>query len=204
MEQYHRATQQRERTTVTTAYSEPSTERTPGRAWTIRILGHGSRTASVTCSTAACRMPARSENLTALRTFAAAHAAAHAKAATINPHAYCHCGSQRCGAHPDTKTSCAGGVVLILRHDPMVRRVWTVEEVCETCAPLIPNTTVLARAAQPNRTTSPSPRPANADGQVPAPARPSIAGGFSSASGEGDPAPAQRPRRTPQRPAQGR
>jgi hypothetical protein len=171
---------------VTTAYSESSTERTPGRAWTVRILGHGSRAASVTCSTEACRMPPRSEDFTALRTFAAAHA----KAATINPDAYCHCGSQRCGAHSATKTACAGRVVLILRHDPIVRRVWSLEEVCEMCAPLIPNATIVARAARPERTAA----------QVPTPARPGIAGGFSSAPGEGDAAPVRRPRRASQRP----
>ncbi|MGW6202101.1 hypothetical protein ACWF9B_00375 [Streptomyces sp. NPDC055089] len=145
-------------------------------------------------------MPARSEYVTALRTFAAAHAAAHAKVATLNPHAYCHCGSQRCGAHPKNKTSCGGGVVMILRHDPVVRRVWSVEEVCEMCAPLIPNATVVAREARPDRAIRPTNRPSTTGGQVPAPARPGIAGGFSSASGEGDPAPAQRSRRTPPRP----
>jgi hypothetical protein len=141
-----------EHAAVTTVHTEPSTERIPGRAWTVRIVGHGRNSASVTCSTAACRMPARSEDLTALRAFAARHAAAHAKAATVRPNAWCHCGSQHCGAHPDTKTHCAGAVVMILRHDPVMRRVWSVEEVCETCAPLIPNATVLARAERPRRT----------------------------------------------------
>ncbi|MFF2205102.1 hypothetical protein [Streptomyces sp. NPDC058145] len=145
-------------------------------------------------------MPPRSQNLTALRAFAAAHAAAHAKAATVNPTAYCHCGSQRCDAHPDTKTSCAGGMVMILRHDPIVRRVWSVEEVCEMCAPLIPNATLLTRAARPNRPTSPTSRPAPTGEQVPAPARPSIPGGFSSAPAADDPAPLRHSRRTPQRP----
>ncbi|MGW6753139.1 hypothetical protein [Streptomyces sp. NPDC055006] len=186
---------------MTTAYSESSTERIPGRAWIVRIIGHSGRVASVTCSTAACRMPLRSEDLTALCTFAAAHAVAHAKAATVNPHAYCHCGSQRCGTHPGTKTSCAGEVVMILRHDPIVRRVWSLEEVCAMCAPLIPNATVLARATRPNRTAKP---PTTPTGQVPAPARPSIAGGFSSAPAEGDPAPARRSSRAPQRPRRGR
>ncbi|MGW3930356.1 hypothetical protein ACWECC_19975 [Streptomyces microflavus] len=183
---------------MTTAYSsESSTERVPGRAWTVRITGHSGRVASVTCSTAACRMPPRSADLTALRTFAAAHAAAHAKVATINPHAYCHCGAQRCGAHPNGKTSCAGTVVMILRHDPIVRQVWSLEEVCEMCAPLIPNATVLARAARPDRATKPPTTPA---GQVPSPARPSIAGGFSAPPAEGDPAPVRSSRRAPQRP----
>ncbi|MGW6144406.1 hypothetical protein [Streptomyces sp. NPDC055140] len=185
---------------MTTAYSESSTERIPGRAWTVRLIGRGGRSAAVTCSTAACRMPPRSEDLTELRAFAAQHAAAHAKVATIRPNAWCHCGSQRCGAHPDAKAYCAGAVVMILRHDPVVRRVWSVEEVCETCAPLIPNATVLARAARPGRPT----RPVAKTEQVPAPARPSVAGGFSSAaipSPEGDdPASVPGSRRAPQRP----
>ncbi|MBD0420309.1 hypothetical protein H0H10_14345 [Streptomyces sp. TRM S81-3] len=186
---------------MTTVHSEPSTERIPGRAWTVRIVGHGRSSASVTCSTAACRMPPRSEDLAVLRAFAARHAAAHAKAATVRPNAWCHCRSQRCGAHPDVKTHCAGAVLMILRHDPVMRRVWSVEEVCETCAPLIPNATVLARAERPRRTPE---RPTT---QTPAPARPSIAGGFSSpaALGAGDPAPVRRSRRSrPRRPGQGR
>lgn len=198
---------------MTTAYSsESSTERIPGRAWTVRLIGHGGRMASVTCSTTACRMPARSENITALRTFAAQHAAAHAKAATIRANAWCHCGSQRCGAHPDAKAHCSGAVVMILRHDPLVRRVWSIEEVCETCAPLIPHATVLGRAARPGRPAAPPAVPAEATAQVPAPARPGIAGGFSSApapSADAGTAPARSPRRAPQRarrrqPGQGR
>ncbi|MFF9458665.1 hypothetical protein [Streptomyces flaveolus] len=177
---------------MTTVHTETSTERIPGRSWTVRIVGHGRSSASVTCSTAACRMPARSDDLAALRAFAARHAAAHAKAATVRPNAWCHCGSQRCGAHPDTKTHCAGAVLLILRHDPVMRRVWSVEEVCETCAPLIPNATVLARAERTRRTPE---RPA---AQNPAPVLPSVAGGFSSpaAPGAGDAAPARRSRRS--------
>ena len=182
---------------MATVYSESSTERIPGRAWTVRLHGHSDRSASVTCSTEACRMPPRSKDLTALRTFAAQHAAAHAKVATIRPNAQCHCGSQRCGAHPDAKAHCTGAaVVMILRHDPTVRRVWSVEEVCETCAPLIPNATVPTRAAQPTRTTE---RPAAKTAQVTAPARPSVVGGFSSAATPtaSDPAPVRNPRRTP-------
>jgi hypothetical protein len=178
---------------VTTVHTEPpSTERIPGRSWTVRIVGHGRTSASVTCSTPACRMPARSEDLAGLRAFAARHAAAHAKAATVHPNARCHCGSQHCGAHPDTKTHCAGAVLMILRHDPVMRRVWSVEEVCETCAPLIPNATVLARAERPRRT------PDHPTTQASAPARPVVAGGFSSpaAPGAGDPVPVRRSRRS--------
>ncbi|CAL9658944.1 hypothetical protein [Streptomyces sp. Tu 3180] len=182
---------------MTTAYSETPTERVPGRAWTVRITGHSDRSATVSCSTPACRMPPRSKDLASLRAFAARHAAAHAKAATLRPHAWCHCGSQRCAAHPETTTHCAGAVLLVLRHDPTVGRVWNVEEVCETCAPLLPHATVLARAAQPRRHTA---RPA---AQAPAD-RPGIPGGFSSptagpAEAESRTAPPRRSRRAPQR-----
>ncbi|MEU9413088.1 hypothetical protein AB0E08_46360 [Streptomyces sp. NPDC048281] len=190
---------------MTTAASEPSTERVPGRVWTVRLTGHADRTATVTCSTAACRMPPRSKEVAGLRAFAAAHAAAHARVATVHANAWCHCGSTQCAAHPDTTTHCAGGVALVLQHDPLVGRVWTLEEVCETCAPLIPNTRVLARA------TRPSPANQRPDGQgsaaqVPVPARPAVPGGFSSPTAE--PADGQvhgprRPRRTA-RPAQRR
>ncbi|PWI06702.1 hypothetical protein DIZ27_31810 [Streptomyces sp. NWU339] len=188
---------------MTTAYSEPSTERVPGRAWTVRITGHSDRSATVSCSTSACRMPPRSKDLAALRAFAARHAAAHARAATVRPHAWCHCGSQRCAAHPDATTHCAGAVLLILRHDPTVGRVWSVEEVCEACAPLLAHATVLARAAQPRRRAA-QPTAAQPPVQVPA-ARPGIPGGFSApatgpAEVESRTAPARRGRRAPQRP----
>ncbi|MFF8432412.1 hypothetical protein ACF07Y_46325 [Streptomyces sp. NPDC016566] len=135
-----------------------------------------------------------------MRIFAAQHAAAHAKAATVRPNAWCHCGSQRCASHPDTRAHCAGGVVLILQHDPVVGRVWTIEEVCETCAPLIPNATAVARAARPKRTTQPTAQTLPA--QAPA-ARPVVPGGFSSAGAgpaESQAAPGRRPRRTSQPP----
>ncbi|MFM9633206.1 MULTISPECIES: hypothetical protein [Streptomyces] len=184
---------------MTSVYSESTTERVPGRAWTVRLQGYSDRSATVTCTTEACRMPPRSKDLASLRAFAARHAAAHARAATVRPNAWCHCGSQRCGAHPDIRTHCAGAVVMILRHDATVRRVWSVEEVCETCAPLIPNATVLARAARPARSTT-RPAETTAPAQVPAPARPAgVAGGFSSPSAtpaDTTAAPAQRSRRT--------
>lgn len=141
-------------------------------------------------------MPAHSADLTALRTFAAQHAAAHAKAATLRPNARCHCGSQSCEAHPDTKTHCAGAVLLILRHNPVMRRVWSVEEVCAACAPLIPNVTVLARAERPRSTPDPATTPAAAS------VRPVVAGGFSSpaALGAEAGAPTRRSRRGSRRP----
>ncbi|MEW2127907.1 hypothetical protein AB0891_29760 [Streptomyces sp. NPDC007259] len=180
-----------------TVHTETSTDRVPGRAWTVRIIGHGRTTASVTCTTAACRMPARSEDLAALRTFAARHAAAHAKAATLRPNARCHCGTQSCEAHPDTKTHCTGTVLLILRHDPAIRRVWSIEEVCEACAPLLPNVTVLARAERPRRTPDRNVTQAAA----PVRERPVVAGGFSSSAALGaeNTAPVRRPRRSSRR-----
>ncbi|WP_079149959.1 hypothetical protein [Streptomyces agglomeratus] len=158
---------------MTTAYSESLTERIPGRAWTIRLTGHADRSATVTCGTAACRMPPRSRNLAVLRVFAAQHVAAHAKAATVRPNAACHCRAQRCATHEHTRVHCAGTVVLILRHDPTVGRVWTLEEVCESCAPLISNATILARAA---RTRAPA--PAEAAKKIAVPAQSGVPGGF--------------------------
>ncbi|MEU9298827.1 hypothetical protein [Streptomyces sp. NPDC048266] len=142
-------------------------------------------------STTACRMPPRSKDLTALRTFAAQHAAAHAKAATLHPNAACHCRAEHCAAHEETKTYCAGAPVLILRHDPVIGRVWSVEEVCETCAPLIPHTKVIARPTPSRPPTIKTPA-----ATVPA-ARTAVAGGFSS---PGAPAEADSPRRRPHRP----
>ncbi|MEU8837479.1 hypothetical protein AB0C64_44835, partial [Streptomyces sp900116325] len=72
---------------MTTAYSESSTERIPGRSWTVRLIGNTDRSATITCSTVGCRMPPRSKDLTALRTLAARHALAHAKAAAIRANA---------------------------------------------------------------------------------------------------------------------
>lgn len=188
---------------MTTAYSETPTERVPGRAWTVRITGHSDRTASVSCSTPACRMPPRSKDLAMLRAFAARHAAAHAKAANLRPHAWCHCGAQRCAAHPETKTHCAGAVLLILRHDPTIGRVWSVEEVCEACAPLLGHATVLARAAA-SRRRPVQPAITQPAGAVSA-ARPGVPGGFSSpaagpAEADSRTTPARRSfRRAPQR-----
>ncbi|WP_079149927.1 hypothetical protein [Streptomyces agglomeratus] len=158
---------------MTTAPSASSTERIPGRAWTIRLTGHADRSATVTCSTSACRMPPRSKDLMALRTFAAQHVTAHAKAATVRPNAACHCRAQHCATHEPTRVHCTGTVVLILRHDPTVGRVWTLEEVCESCAPLIANARIFARAAQPRVTA-----PAEAAKSITVPAQSGAPGGF--------------------------
>ncbi|WP_435188148.1 hypothetical protein [Streptomyces sp. bgisy126] len=160
---------------MTTAPAENLTTRVPGRAWTVRLTGHSDRTASVTC-TSPCKMPARSRDLASLRAFAARHAAAHAKAATVRPDAACHCRAERCDAHPGHKTLCAGGVVMILRHDPVIGQVWIVEEVCATCAPHIPHARVLARAAVPARPAATRP-----SAQTPAPPHPGVPNLFSSA-----------------------
>ncbi|MFJ3540089.1 hypothetical protein ACIPQA_32080 [Streptomyces sp. NPDC090109] len=170
---------------MTTTPLEPSTARVPGRAWTVRLTGHGDRTVSVTC-TSPCTMPARSRDLAALRVFAARHAAAHAKAATVRPDAACHCRAERCEAHPGDKTLCAGEVVLILRHDPIVGQVWIVEEVCAMCAPHIPHARVLARAAAPARraTGKPTTRSQGQDRAQVLP-RPGVPSLFSSADAAG-------------------
>ncbi|WP_328436029.1 hypothetical protein [Streptomyces sp. NBC_00425] len=156
----------------------PSARR-PGRCWTIRVVGHRDRTASVTCSSA-CAMPPRSRDLAALRRFAEAHAAAHARAAAVHHDAACWCRRQRCAPHEDIRVSCAGTVVLVLRHDPSVGQVWTLSEVCSACAPLMPHTRVLSRSAPPRPRV---PDPAAADAGSEANAR--AGGGPVEASGSG-------------------
>ncbi|MDX3116299.1 MULTISPECIES: hypothetical protein [Streptomyces] len=125
----------------------PSSRR-PGRCWTIRVVGHRDRTASVTCSSP-CSMPPRSRDLAALRRFAEAHAAAHARAAAVHHDAACWCRRQRCALHEGVRVACAGTVVLVLRHDPAVGQVWTLTEVCSACASLLPHARVLSRAVPP-------------------------------------------------------
>lgn len=180
---------------VTTAYSETSTARVPGRSWTVRLMGHADHSATVSCSTAACRMPPRSKDLASLRAFAARHAAAHARAATVRPNASCHCRAEQCGAHQGIRVQCVGSVVLILRHDPTVGRVWSVAEVCAACAPLLPHTTVIAGAPRQRPAATAQHAP-----QVPAPRTPSaVPGGFSSPGTPGadaDIESVRRPRRT--------
>lgn len=157
----------------------PSARR-PGRCWTIRVVGHRDRTASVTCSSA-CAMPPRSRDLPALRRFAEAHAAAHARAAAVHHDAACWCRRQRCALHEGTRVACAGTVVLVLRHDPAVGQVWTLTEVCSACASLLSHARVLSRAVPP-----PSRVPdAGADARAGA----GVGEGGGSAQGAGRPAP---------------
>ncbi|MEU7305351.1 hypothetical protein [Streptomyces sp. NPDC007206] len=160
---------------MTTAHIPTSTERVPARAWTVRLTGRSDRSATVSCSNTNSRMPPPSKDPAALRQFAARHAAAHAKAATIHPGARCHCGAHECASHPQAKAQCAGtAAVLVLRHDATVGQVWNVQEVCTVCARLLPHATVVTGPA--GRPTHTDVAPA-AQGQV---ARPLVPGGFSS------------------------
>ncbi|GGS06866.1 hypothetical protein GCM10010269_52230 [Streptomyces humidus] len=117
-------------------------------------------------------MPPRSRDLAALRRFAEAHAAAHARAAAVHHDAACWCRRQQCALHEGTRVACAGTVVLVLRHDPAVGQVWTLTEVCSACASLLPHARVLSRAAPPPPRVSgrePEARPVRGPGQAAGP-----------------------------------
>ncbi|MGW2863283.1 hypothetical protein [Streptomyces sp. NPDC001205] len=159
----------------------------PGRTWTIRLAGHADHSATLTCSTAACRMPPRSPDLGRLRAFAAAHAAAHARAAGTRPHAACACRAQECAAHEASPVNCAGQTVLILRHDPSIGQVWTLSEVCAACASRTPHTQIITRTPLDGTSPATEAQPA---------VRP-VAGGFSAPAGPGGPPPEPATRRTP-------
>ncbi|MCX5373498.1 hypothetical protein OG613_40015 [Streptomyces sp. NBC_00015] len=141
-------------------------------------------------------MPPRSRDIAALRRFAVAHAAAHARAAAVHHDAACWCRRQRCELHEGTRVACAGSVVLVLRHDPAVGQVWTLSEVCAACAPLLPHARVLTRAAPPpprvpDRDPAPGAEAGRGAGTGPAPSGPAtptvgaprlVPGGFSAPS----------------------
>ncbi|MGW0750748.1 hypothetical protein [Streptomyces sp. NPDC002587] len=155
--------------------------RVPGRTWTVRLTGHGDHTVSVTCSTEACRMPPRSKDTAAMRRFAAEHARAHARLATVRPHAACACRAAECGFHEDMRTSCTGAPLLVLIHNPAIGQVWTLAEICQACAPLISHTAVLGRAQRPTAPhASAGSAPASGAPASTVPARAAVAGGFSS------------------------
>lgn len=155
--------------------------RVPGRTWTVRLTGHGDHTVSVTCSTEACRMPPRSKDTAAMRRFAAEHARAHGRLATVRPHATCACGAAECGFHEDTRASCMGAPLLVLIHNPAIGQVWTLAEICQACAPLISHTAVLGRAQAPSSArASAAAAPLGPVPASPAPGRVAVAGGFSS------------------------
>ncbi|MFD7812118.1 hypothetical protein ACFV6E_04080 [Streptomyces sp. NPDC059785] len=142
------------------AYTETPPTRRPGRIWTVRVTGHSDRTASVACSSP-CGMPPRSRDLAALRRFAEAHVAAHARAATVHPDAACACRQAQCSTHEGTQVHCAGTVLLVMRHDPAVGQVWTLSEVCAACAPLMTHARIVGRAVPRSR---PAAAPAAATG----------------------------------------
>ncbi|OEJ36070.1 hypothetical protein BGK67_30155 [Streptomyces subrutilus] len=121
-------------------------------------------------------MPPRSKDTAAMRRFAAEHARAHARLATVRPHAACACGAAECGFHEDTRASCTGAPLLVLIHNPAVGQVWTLAEICQGCAPLISHTAVLGRAQDGPKASAPAaPVPSS-----PVPAPVAVAGGFSS------------------------
>ncbi|MFE5681575.1 hypothetical protein ACFQ7B_38975 [Streptomyces erythrochromogenes] len=107
-----------------------------------------------------------------MRRFAADHIKAHARLAAARLRTGCACGSMRCALHQG-HVQCSGTKLLILVHDPAVGQVWTLAEVCQTCARQIPHTTVLATG----RPTLPAPT-------APVTAQPvqraAVPGGFSS------------------------
>ncbi|MET9117458.1 hypothetical protein ABZX38_25130 [Streptomyces longwoodensis] len=126
-------------------------------------------------------MPARSRDVAALRRFAEAHAAAHARAATVRPDASCGCRQSKCSAHEGARVTCAGTVVLVLRHDPAVGQVWTLTEVCSACAPLMTHARVVGHATPRARQEMPqTPRPVGGPEVVIAGAEArAVPGGFS-------------------------
>ncbi|MFE0582559.1 hypothetical protein [Streptomyces sp. NPDC058874] len=172
--------------------------RVPGRTWTVRLTGHADHSASVTCSTEACRMPPRSKDTAALKRFAAEHVRAHARLATVRPNAACACRAAQCAFH-EARTQCTGSALLVLVHNPAVGQVWTLAEICQSCAPLIAHTAILGSARPPARQAPPAaavPAPATAPAASPLP----VAGGFSSPQAAPEaPAVRRRPRR-PMRP----
>ncbi|APU38539.1 MULTISPECIES: hypothetical protein [unclassified Streptomyces] len=175
--------------------------RVPGRTWTVRLTGHADHSASVSCSTEACRMPPRSKDTAALKRFAAEHVRAHARLATVRPDTSCACRAAQCALH-ETRTHCTGSTLLVLVHNPAVGQVWTLAEICQSCAPLIPHTAILGRSQpQPQsqgRQGPPAvPAPATAPTAAPLP----VAGGFSSPQAAPEaPAARRRPQRRTARP----
>lgn len=176
----------------TGASTEASTDRVPGRTWTVRLTGHADRTVTVSCSTTACTMPPRSRDVAGLRRFAALHAASHAKIARVRERASCQCSARSCAAHEGTRVHCSGATVLVLRHDPAVGRVWQLAEVCAACAKLMTHTRVVGLPTPvPSRDRSAPPagagRPEQAGQRVPAPPAPSASGAMPVAVGFSSP-----------------
>ncbi|MEU2391499.1 hypothetical protein [Streptomyces sp. NPDC007369] len=170
--------------------------RVPGRTWTVRLTGHADYTVSVTCSTAACRMPPRSKDSASMRRFAAEHVKAHGRLADARPNAACSCGSAQCALH-ESRVHCAGTSLLVLVHNPAVGQVWTLAEICQACARHIPHLAVLA-TAKPALPTPVTPVPEQAA------QRAAVPGGFSSPEAASDPSPGRRRAHRPYRPRRSR
>ncbi|MFI8521619.1 hypothetical protein ACIGEZ_27965 [Streptomyces sp. NPDC085481] len=172
--------------------------RLPGRIWTIRLTGHPDHSATVTCTTPGCRMPARSKELRALRAFAAEHVRAHARLATPRPNAACACGASAC-RHHSARATCTGRTLLVLIHNPAIAEVWTLAEICQACAPLINHATVLAGAGSSGTrdTLTAQPAAVGAAPASPAPATPPpvVPVAFSSPDAAGGQAPVPSPHR---------
>ncbi|MFJ4865560.1 MULTISPECIES: hypothetical protein [unclassified Streptomyces] len=147
---------------------------------------------SVTCSTAACRMPPRSKDAAGMRRFAAEHMKAHGRLAGTRPNAACSCGGAQCALH-ETPVHCAGTGLLVLVHNPAVGQVWTLAEVCQTCARNIPHITILATA----KPTVPTPVAPSLEQPA---QRTAVPGGFSSPEAAPDPSPGRRRPHRPHRP----
>lgn len=142
-------------------------------------------------------MPPRSKDTAAMRRFAAEHVRAHARLATVRPHAACACGAAACAFHEHARTACSGAPLLLLVHNPAVGQVWTLAEICQACAPLISHTTVLGRSQRPaapaSSAASASDTGSGSGSAEAVPARVSVPGGFSSP----EPAPEAVARRRP-------
>lgn len=145
--------------------------RTPGRQWTVRVIGKADRQAQLSCSDA-CDLPERSRDLRHLAQAAINHLAHHAdKARAPQAARYCAC---QCEAwHRDVKTgSCAGDIALVLVPS-MPGRVWHLAEACTSCARHIPGVRIV-------RTTTPPTRTVQAPATTGRASRP-VPGGFAAA-----------------------
>ncbi|MFJ5831400.1 hypothetical protein [Streptomyces sp. NPDC093089] len=102
-------------------------------------------------------MPPRSRDINALRHFAHQHVQAHARLAVPRPHTTCACAAVECRYHT-ARATCAGRTMLLLIHNRAAGDVWTLAEICQSCAPHITHTTVLSGATGPAGRTTPAPR----------------------------------------------
>ncbi|MFC8014322.1 hypothetical protein [Streptomyces cinereoruber] len=127
-----------------------------------------------------------------MRRFAAEHIKAHGRLAGARPNAACSCGSAHCALH-ETRVHCSGSSLLVLVHNPAVGQVWTLAEVCQTCARDIRHITILATA----KPAVPNPVTPSREQSAP---RIAVPGGFSSPEAAPDPSPGRRRPHRPHRP----